>query len=61
MRIMKAALLVVLLAATVAALARLLDRASPDALAPDVQREHVDRTDVPWQAPDVDPDNVRGF
>ncbi|HMA89002.1 MAG TPA: hypothetical protein VKP89_09695 [Burkholderiales bacterium] len=58
---MKATLLVVLLVAAVAALASLLDRARPDAPAPDAQSEHVDRTDVPWQAPDVDPDNLRGF
>jgi hypothetical protein len=58
---MKATLLVVLLVAAVAALARLLDRAPPNAAAPDAHGEHVDRTDVPWQAPDVDPDNLRGF
>ena len=59
---MKATLLVVLLAVAVAALARLLDRAPPSVPAPDAQSEHVDRTDVPWQAPPtVDPDNLRGF
>ena len=58
---MKATIFVVLLVAAVAALARLLDRAPADAPAPDAQSERVDRIDVPWQAPDVDPDNLRGF
>jgi hypothetical protein len=58
---MRTTLLVVLLVAAVAALAVLLRAAPNDTRMSPPARQQFDRSDVPWQAPDVDPDNLRGF
>lgn len=58
---MKPTVLVVVLLVAVVALALLLVVTPPDKPTISLVRQQSDRTDVPWQAPDVDPDNLRGF